>query len=113
MQHTLIALVEDKPGVLNRVASLFRRRNFNIASLNVGRTEKADVSRKTFTKLLKPIQLRLQHIKNIGASFDKERYQIIYFATAMEYYVPPIVMHLLKKLFISVIKKILENSGRR
>jgi acetolactate synthase-1/3 small subunit len=47
MQHTLIALVEDKPGVLNRVASLFRRRNFNIASLNVGRTERSDVSRMT------------------------------------------------------------------
>jgi acetolactate synthase-1/3 small subunit len=47
MQHTLIALVEDKPGVLNRVASLFRRRNFNIASLNVGRTERADISRMT------------------------------------------------------------------
>jgi acetolactate synthase-1/3 small subunit len=47
MQHTLIALVEDKPGVLNRVASLFRRRNFNIESLNVGRTEKANVSRMT------------------------------------------------------------------
>jgi acetolactate synthase-1/3 small subunit len=47
MQHTLIALVEDKPGVLNRVSSLFRRRNFNIASLNVGRTEKPDVSRMT------------------------------------------------------------------
>lgn len=47
MQHTLIALVEDKPGVLNRVASLFRRRNFNIASLNVGRTENADISRMT------------------------------------------------------------------
>lgn len=47
MQHTLIALVEDKPGVLNRVASLFRRRNFNIESLNVGRTERPDVSRMT------------------------------------------------------------------
>ena len=47
MQHTLIALVEDKPGVLTRVASLFRRRNFNIASLNVGRTEKPDMSRMT------------------------------------------------------------------
>jgi acetolactate synthase-1/3 small subunit len=47
MARTLIALVEDKPGVLNRVASLFRRRNFNIASLNVGRTEKSDVSRMT------------------------------------------------------------------
>jgi acetolactate synthase I/III small subunit len=47
MQHTLIALVENKPGVLNRVASLFRRRNFNIESLNVGRTEMTDRSRMT------------------------------------------------------------------
>jgi acetolactate synthase-1/3 small subunit len=47
MSHTLIALVEDKPGVLNRVSSLFRRRNFNIASLNVGRTERNGVSRMT------------------------------------------------------------------
>jgi len=47
MQHTLIALVEDKPGVLNRVASLFRRRNFNIESLNVGKTENDKVSRMT------------------------------------------------------------------
>jgi acetolactate synthase-1/3 small subunit len=47
MQHTLIALVENKPGVLNRVASLFRRRNFNIESLNVGRTENPLVSRMT------------------------------------------------------------------
>jgi acetolactate synthase-1/3 small subunit len=47
MQHTIIALVENKPGVLNRVASLFRRRNFNIESLNVGRTERSDISRMT------------------------------------------------------------------
>ena len=47
MQYTLIALVENKPGVLNRVASLFRRRNFNIESLNVGHTEKTDISRMT------------------------------------------------------------------
>jgi len=45
--HTIIAKVENKPGVLNRVASLFRRRNFNIESLNVGRTENPDVSRMT------------------------------------------------------------------
>jgi acetolactate synthase-1/3 small subunit len=38
MKHTLVALVENEPGVLNRVASLFRRRNFNIDSLTVGRT---------------------------------------------------------------------------
>ena len=47
MQHTLIALVENKPGVLNRVASLFRRRNFNIESLNVGTTEDPQTSRMT------------------------------------------------------------------
>ena len=47
MQHTLIALVEDKPGVLNRVASLFRRRAFNIDSLTVGHTDTAGISRMT------------------------------------------------------------------
>lgn len=46
-QHTLVALVEDKPGVLNRVASLFRRRAFNIESLTVGHTERSGVSRMT------------------------------------------------------------------
>ena len=38
MYHTIVVLVEDIPGVLNRVSSLFRRRAFNIASLTVGRT---------------------------------------------------------------------------
>ncbi len=47
MQHTLVAYVEDKPGVLNRVASLFRRRGFNIESLTVGHTEQSGVSRMT------------------------------------------------------------------
>ena len=47
MQHTLVALVEDKPGVLNRVASLFRRRAFNIDSLTVGHTHQPGVSRMT------------------------------------------------------------------
>src|SRR5918999_2931611 len=47
MHHTLVALVEDKPGVLNRVASLFRRRAFNIESLTVGRTAEEGVSRMT------------------------------------------------------------------
>jgi acetolactate synthase-1/3 small subunit len=47
MKHTLVALVEDKPGVLNRVASLFRRRNFNIESLTVGRTHQPGISRMT------------------------------------------------------------------
>lgn len=47
MKHTLVALVENKPGVLNRVASMFRRRNFNIDSLSVGTTESNQVSRMT------------------------------------------------------------------
>ena len=47
MQHTLVVLVEDKPGVLNRVASLFRRRAFNIESLTVGHTEAEGISRMT------------------------------------------------------------------
>jgi len=46
-KHTLVALVTDKPGVLNRVASLFRRRGFNIESIAVGHTEKEGVSRMT------------------------------------------------------------------
>jgi acetolactate synthase-1/3 small subunit len=43
-----VAYVEDRPGVLNRVASLFRRRGYNIVSLNVGRTHETEVSRMTF-----------------------------------------------------------------
>ncbi|WP_030913663.1 acetolactate synthase small subunit [Streptosporangium amethystogenes] len=46
-RHTLSVLVENKPGVLARVASLFSRRGFNIDSLAVGPTEHADISRMT------------------------------------------------------------------
>ncbi|MCV7154272.1 acetolactate synthase small subunit [Mycolicibacterium pyrenivorans] len=45
--HTLSVLVEDKPGVLARVASLFSRRGYNIQSLAVGATEHKDLSRMT------------------------------------------------------------------
>ena len=45
--RTFVATVEDVPGVLNRVASLFRRRAFNIVSLTVGRSERAGQSRLT------------------------------------------------------------------
>jgi acetolactate synthase-1/3 small subunit len=47
MLNVFVVHVENKPGVLTRVASLFRRRAFNIDSLTVGRTEKPDVSRMT------------------------------------------------------------------
>ncbi|MFC1971881.1 acetolactate synthase small subunit [Chloroflexota bacterium] len=46
-KHTLVALVEDKPGVLNRVSSLFRRRGFNIESITVGHSEVPHLSRMT------------------------------------------------------------------
>ena len=45
--RTFVAYVEDEPGVLNRIASLFRRRGYNIASLNVGRTHEIGISRMT------------------------------------------------------------------
>ena len=47
MLHTFVAYVEDRPGVLTRVASLFRRLNINIHSLTVGRSERAGLSRLT------------------------------------------------------------------
>jgi acetolactate synthase-1/3 small subunit len=46
--HTIIALVEDRPGVLNRIASKWRQRGFNIESLAVGHSEKPGLSRMTF-----------------------------------------------------------------
>jgi acetolactate synthase I/III small subunit len=45
--HTFVVIVEDLPGVLNRISSLFRRRGFNIESLTVGHTERPGVSRMT------------------------------------------------------------------
>ena len=47
MKHTLVALVENQPGVLQRVANLFSRRGFNIESLTVGHTETDKISRMT------------------------------------------------------------------
>ena len=47
-KHTISALVLDKPGVLNRISSMFRRRGFNSASLAVGQSENPDLSRMTF-----------------------------------------------------------------
>ncbi len=47
MKHTLVALLRDQPGVLNRAVSLFRRRGFNIESLTVGHSETPGVSRMT------------------------------------------------------------------
>ena len=47
--HVIVTLVEDRPGVLFKVTSLIRRRNFNIATITVGSTEHEGISRMTFT----------------------------------------------------------------
>ena len=49
--HTFVVTVEDLPGVLNRISSLFRRRGFNIESLTVGHTERPGISRMTLVAL--------------------------------------------------------------
>ena len=58
MLHTLVVHVEDKPGVLNRVASLFRRRAFNIDSLTVAHRETTGVSRMTIVSDVDPLNAR-------------------------------------------------------
>ena len=67
---TVVALVENEPGVLNRVASLFRRRAFNIDSLTVGRTHKPHISRMTIRVVAGPeyahrIAANLQKLVNV------------------------------------------------
>jgi acetolactate synthase-1/3 small subunit len=47
--HTIVALVQDRPGVLNKIASKWRQRGFNIESLTVGHSEVPGLSRMTFT----------------------------------------------------------------
>lgn len=70
MKHTMVAWMEDKPGVLNRVASLFRRRNFNIESLVVGHTETPGISRMTFVvngdeKEMRQVETQLMKLINV------------------------------------------------
>ena len=76
MKQTLIAIVEDKPGVLNRITSLFRRRNFNIDSLVVGRTENPGISRMTIvaneTDSSKRINIYLNLLKLINVIAVKD-----------------------------------------
>ena len=68
MKHTLVALMEDKPGVLNRVVSLFRRRGFNIDSLAVGHTEAPAISRMTIV---------VDSDKTIVEQVSKQLYRLI------------------------------------
>jgi len=58
-RHTFIVYAEDEPGVLDRIASLFRRRTYNIESINAGRTDTAGVSRLTIVMEADQITARL------------------------------------------------------
>ncbi len=69
-KHTLVALVEDKPGVLNRVASLFRRRGFNIESIAVGHSEVPHLSRMTIvidgaTTMIEQVRKQLDKVIDV------------------------------------------------
>lgn len=74
-QHTMIAWMEDKPGVLNRVAGLFRRRNYNIESLTVGHSETPGISRMTFVangtdREMQQIETQLDKLINVTGVED-------------------------------------------
>jgi acetolactate synthase-1/3 small subunit len=69
-KHTLIALMENKPGVLSRVASLFRRRNYNIESLSVGHSETPGISRMTIVlngdeRIVEQVVKQLEKLVNV------------------------------------------------
>lgn len=65
--HTISLLVENKPGVLHRIAGLFSRRSFNIASLTVGPTERPEYSRMTIVVRLdsKPIEQVVRQVQKL------------------------------------------------
>ena len=70
MKHTLVAIVEDKPGVLNRMASLFRRRGFNIDSIAVGHSEVPHLSRVTIvvdgsTTMVEQVRKQLDKVVDV------------------------------------------------
>lgn len=74
-KHTLVAIVQDKPGVLNRVVSLFRRRGFNIDSIAVGHSELPHLSRVTIivngtTNTVEQVRKQLDKLIDVVKIFD-------------------------------------------
>jgi len=70
VKHTIALIVENKPGVLVRIAGLFSRRSFNIDSLTVGATDKPDYSRMTITvegdeEVLEQVTKQLNKLINV------------------------------------------------
>ena len=74
-KHTLVAIVQDRPGVLNRVVSLFRRRGFNIDSIAVGHSELPHLSRVTIvvngtTATVEQVRKQLDKLIDIVKVYD-------------------------------------------
>jgi acetolactate synthase I/III small subunit len=74
-KHTIVALVQDKPGVLNRMASLFRRRGFNINSIAVGHSEIPGLSRMTIivngtTAIVEQVRKQVDKIVDVVRVLD-------------------------------------------
>ncbi|MGD0779675.1 MAG: acetolactate synthase small subunit [Dehalococcoidales bacterium] len=74
-KHTLVAIVQDKPGVLNRVVSMFRRRGFNIDSIAVGHSEVPHLSRVTIivngtTATVEQVRKQLDKLIDVVKIFD-------------------------------------------
>ena len=81
-KHTLVALVQDKPGVLNRMASMFRRRGFNIESIAVGHSEIPHLSRMTIvvdgtTALVEQVRKQLDKVIDVVKVSDISGDEII------------------------------------
>ena len=88
MQITYVVHVEDKPGVLNRVSSLVRRRGYNIESLTVGHTERPGVSRMTLVVLTddagaERVQANLYKLVNVISVADITSAPAVYRDLAM------------------------------
>jgi acetolactate synthase-1/3 small subunit len=74
-KHTLVAIVRDRPGVLNRMVSLFRRRGFNIDSIAVGHSEEPDLSRVTIvvngsTAMVEQVRKQLDKLIDVARVSD-------------------------------------------
>ena len=74
-KHTIVALVENKPGVLNRMVNLFRRRGFNIESIAVGHSEIPHLSRMTIVvdganTVLEQVRKQLDKVVDVVRVFD-------------------------------------------
>ena len=77
-EHVITALVEHKPGVLQRIASLFSRRKFNIESISVGATENPTVARMTIItsgddRILEQVEKQMNKLANVIKVSDIDR----------------------------------------